>query len=242
MNIAIIPARGGSKRIPRKNIRNFYGRPMISYAIQKAQESLLFDQIIVSTDDDEIALVSEGLGASVPWRRSLKLSDDFTSTLDVVQDAVKRIKNEVSPDSKICCIYPAIPLLGVEYLEMGATKIKEDSWDYVLSATVNQSPIQRSFTLGHSQRVHLNYPEHEFTRTQDLPASYHDAGQFYWGSIQAWSQRIPIFSARTTVVEIPNDQAIDIDTETDWLLAERLFSAFATSKHSTRKGASNFPA
>lgn len=224
MNIAVIPARGGSKRIPRKNIRNFHGRPMISYAIKTAQESQLFDQIIVSTDDDEIASISESYGARIPWRRSPVLADDFATTLDVMQDAATRLATSVPSDSMVCCIYPAIPLLKPQYLQAGAGKILGSDWDYVLSAVLDQNPIQRSFTLESSNRLQLNYPEHEFTRTQDLPVSYHDAGQFYWGSIKVWSEKTPIFSANTTIVEIPTDLTVDIDTQEEWLLAERLFS------------------
>lgn len=224
MNVAVIPARGGSKRIPRKNIRDFHGRPMISYAIGVAQESRLFDQIIVSTDDDEIATISESYGASIPWRRSSELASDFATTLDVMQDAARRLVKDVAADTKVCCIYPATPQLEAKYLQTGAQEIRNNDWDYVLSAARNATPIQRSFSLTQAGRVHLNFPEYEMTRTQDLPLTFHDAGQFYWGTLAAWESKSPIFSGKTTIVEIPSHLTVDIDNEEDWFYAEKLYS------------------
>lgn len=229
MTVAVIPARGGSKRIPGKNVRSFHGRPMISYAIKVAEESLLFDQIIVSTDDDEIASISQGLGASVPWMRSSELADDFATTLDVMQDAADRLKDVFPPETRVCCIYPATPLLQSKYVREGLQMINEADWDYVLSAVKNITPIQRSFTLNGSGRVYLNFPEHEFTRTQDLPPTFHDAGQFYWGSLNAWASKSSILAGRTTIVEIPNHMTVDIDNEEDWLYAEKLYSLLRES-------------
>lgn len=224
MNVAVIPARGGSKRIPRKNIRDFQGRPMISYAIRVAQESQLFDQIIVSTDDDEIATISESYGASIPWRRSSELASDFATTLDVMQDATRRLARDVAADTKVCCIYPATPLLQVQFIQAGALLIQDNAWDYVISAVRNTTPIQRAFFLNESKGVRLNFPEFEMTRTQDLPITYHDAGQFYWGSLTSWESKASIFAGKTTIVELPSHATVDIDNEEDWLFAERLYS------------------
>lgn len=224
MNIAVIPARGGSKRIPRKNIRNFHGRPMISYAIKVAQKSQLFDRIIVSTDDEEIAAISENYGAGVPWRRSPELADDFATTLDVMQDAAQKLSSEVPPNTKICCIYPTTPLLRAHYLQVGASVIHDHEWDYVFSAVRNASPIQRSFYVTDSAQVQLNFPEYELIRTQDLPVSFHDAGQFYWGSLESWENKLPVFSQKSTIIEIPNHLSVDMDREEDWMLAEKLYS------------------
>jgi len=222
--VAVIPARGGSKRIPRKNVRNFHGKPMISYAIKVAQDSNLFDQIIVSTDDKEIADISQGLGAKVPWMRSSELSDDMATTLDVMQDAVIHLGRTLESEAKICCIYPATPLLQTQYLREGSLKMDEGDWDYVLAAVRNEAPIQRSFVLGGEARVQSLFPEFEMTRTQDLPTTFHDAGQFYWGSLNAWMNKLSIFASGTTIVEIPSHMTVDIDNENDWLYAEKLYS------------------
>lgn len=215
--------------MPRKNIREFHGQSIISYAIRTAQESNLFDQIIVSTDDDEIASISESLGVNVPWRRPSELSDDFATTLDVMQDAVLRIEHLIPSNSRVCCIYPTTPLLRSAFLRAGVEKIREGKWDYVISAIKNQSPIERSFTLENSNRLRLNYPQHESTRTQDLPISYQDAGQFYWGNLLSWKSKLPIFSSNTAIVEIPKYSTADIDSEEDWLYAENLYSIFRGS-------------
>jgi pseudaminic acid cytidylyltransferase len=178
VNIAVIPARGGSKRIPRKNIKGFHGKPMISYAIKVAQDCQIFDRIIVSTDDEEIAAISESFGASVPWKRAPRLADDFATTLDVMQDAATRLSGEVAASAKICCIYPATPLLQARYIQAGALFLQDNAWDYVISAVRNVSPIQRSFFLNESDGVSLNFPEFEMTRTQDLPITYHVPANF----------------------------------------------------------------
>lgn len=224
MNIAVIPARGGSRRIPRKNIKDFHGKPMISYAIKVAQDSQIFDRIIVSTDDEEIAAISESYGASVPWKRPSKLADDFATTLDVMQDAATRLASEMDANTKICCIYPATPLLQVQSIQAGALLIQDNAWDYVISAVRNTTPIQRTFSLNESEVVKLNFPEFEMTRTQDLPITYHDAGQFYWGRLASWEGRSSIFAGKTTIVELPSHATVDIDNEEDWIFAERLYS------------------
>lgn len=220
----MIPARGGSRRIPRKNVKDFHGKPMISYAIKVAQDSQIFDRIIVSTDDNEIAAISESFGASVPWMRPSKLADDFATTADVMHDAATRLANEVDANTKICCIYPATPLLQVQFLQAGASLIQDSDWDYVVSAVRNATPIQRVFSLDVSKVVKLSFPEFEMTRTQDLPVTYHDAGQFYWGPLSSWESKTSIFAGNTTIVEIPSHETVDIDNEEDWLFAERLYS------------------
>jgi N-acylneuraminate cytidylyltransferase len=224
VNIAVIPARGGSKRIFRKNIKDFHGKPMISYAIKVAEDCQIFDRIIVSTDDEEIAAVSESFGASVPWKRDSKLADDFATTLDVMQDAATRLASEVETETNICCIYPATPLLKFQSIQAGALLIQDNAWEYVISAVKNTSPIQRAFSLNKSKGVSLNFPEFELTRTQDLPITYHDAGQFYWGRMSSWKSKASIFTVKTSIVEVPSNETVDIDTEEDWLFAERLYS------------------
>jgi pseudaminic acid cytidylyltransferase len=224
VNIAVIPARGGSKRIPRKNIKDFHGKPMISYAIKVAQDCQIFDRIIVSTDDEEIAVISESFGASVPWKRAPELADDFTTTSDVMQDAAIKLSSDVDAVTNICCIYPATPLLQAKYIQAGALLLQDNIWDYVISAVRNTSPIQRSFSLNESDVLRLNFPKFEMTRTQDLPITYHDAGQFYWGSLNSWVSKSSILAGKTTIVEVPSHATVDIDNEEDWLFAERLYS------------------
>jgi N-acylneuraminate cytidylyltransferase len=223
MSVAIIPARGGSKRIPRKNIRIFHGKPMISYAIAAARDSGLFEKIIVSTNDLEIANISRQYGAIVPWMRSPNLSDDFTTTLSVMQDAVSRSELDLENDTKVCCIYPAVPLLKPKYLVKGLDLLLEGKWDYVFSATATRVYPEKLFTLDSKMRVVMDFPRFEKDRTQDLQTRYQDAGQFYWGSKLMWESQSPIFSNNSTVVEIPLGATVDIDLPRDWIMAESMY-------------------
>lgn len=223
MNIAVITARGGSKRIPRKNIKMFHGFPVIAYAIKAARESGVFGEVFVSTDDDEIATVAKSFGATIPWMRSKDLSDDYATTISVMQDAVKKLKSNVVDLENICCIYPATPLLKPSFLSQGLTILQDGDWDYVISASRVETPPERFFSLGRAGEVRMNFPENERIRTQDFPATYHDAGQFYWGRKTSWESGMPIFSSTSTIIEIPNDMSVDIDTLDDWRRAERLF-------------------
>jgi pseudaminic acid cytidylyltransferase len=223
MNIAVIPARGGNKRIPRKNIKLFHGLPVIAYAIKAAQESGIFEEIFVSTDDEEIAEVAESFGATIPWLRPKNLADDFSTTVSVIQDAVKRLNLSELNLENICCIYPATPLLKPIFLSDGLKVLKDGDWSYVFSGLKANTPPQRFFSLGASKGVEMLFPEFEITRTQDLGNYFSDAGQFYWGRISAWECGLPIFSSESTILEIPSGAAIDIDTLEDWHYAEALF-------------------
>ena len=224
MNIAVIPARGGSKRIPRKNIKIFQGLPVIAYAINAAKESEVFDEVFVSTDDEEIAEVAESFGATIPWLRSKDLSDDYATTVSVMQDAVKRLKLNLMDLENICCIYPATPLLKPSFLSQGLETLESADWDYVFSGLKINTPPQRFFSLGSSTEVKMLFPEFETTRTQDLAHVYQDAGQFYWGKKSSWESGLPIFSSKSTIFEIPSKSAVDIDTPEDWHYAEALFN------------------
>lgn len=223
MNIAVIPARGGSKRIPRKNIRLFHGLPVIAYAIKAAKESGVFSEVFISTDDQEIAEVAESFGATIPWLRPKKLSDDHTSTISVMKDAVYKLKSKVNDLENVCCIYPATPLLKPIFISQGLQILKMGDWDYVLSASRAETPPERFFSLNAASGVDMHFPEQELTRTQDFVPSYHDAGQFYWGKKSSWESGLPIFSSASTIIEIPNELSVDIDTMDDWHRAERLF-------------------
>ncbi len=222
-SIAVIPARGGSKRIPRKNLKLFNGAPIISYAIKTALESNIFDEVIVSTDDEEIAELSLNFGAKIPWMRPKVLADDYATTINVMQDAAKKLKISRSDLKSICCLYPTTPLLKSEFLLKAQEILIKNDWNYVFSGLkVTPSPY-RFFTLEETEEVKMLFPQKETSRTQDLSPIYHDAGQFYWGTVQAWELGLPIFSSKSTIVELAADSVIDIDTEDDWLKAERLF-------------------
>ena len=224
MNIAVIPARGGSKRIPRKNIKLFHGLPVIAYAIKVAKESKIFDEVIVSTDDEEIAEVAESFGATIPWMRSKELSDDHTTTVSVMQDAVNKLKSSFIALEYVCCIYPATPLLQPNFISQGLQILKDGDWDYVLSASRAETPPERFFSLDSAKGVEMHFPENKATRTQDFLPSYHDAGQFYFGRRSSWESGLPIFSSKSTILEIPSESAVDIDTPEDWHYAEVLFN------------------
>ena len=223
MNIAVIPARGGSKRIPRKNIKMFHGLPIIAYAINTARESEIFDEIIVSTEDEEIAEIAESFGASIPWMRAKELSDDHATTVSVMQDVVIKLKSERSGLENVCCIYPATPLLKPNLISQGLQILKGGNWSYVFSGAKTREHPQRFFSLETSKRIKMLFPEHEESRTQDIENFYHDAGQFYWGRESSWESGLPIFTSESTIVEMPSKLAVDIDTPEDWHYAESLF-------------------
>ena len=224
MNIAIIPARGGSKRIPRKNIKEFHGKPLIAYSIEAAQASQCFDRIIVSTDDAEIAEVALKYGAEVPFIRPSAISDDFSTTSDVMKHAIKFITDQGQDIDLVCCIYATAPFLLPEYLKQAAEELDNESIEFAFSATTFAFPIQRAIRLTEEGRVSMFYDEHANTRSQDLIESYHDAGQFYWGRASAFSQGKAIFSEHSKAIILPRKRVQDIDTPEDWELAEALFS------------------
>ena len=180
----------------------------------------------MSTDDLEIAEISMQAGASVPWYRPKELSDDFTSTLSVIKDAVERLDRNRRNLQNICCIYPTTPFLDPNSLLVGRNILESGKWDYVISVTIAEAPPERFLSLGKSSQIVLKYPEHEFTRTQDLIKSYRDAGQFYWGKKSSWLAGLPLFTSYSTIVEVPREFSVDIDTEEDWRYAEALFKLY----------------
>lgn len=222
--IAVIPARGGSKRILRKNIRLFANKPMIAHSIEAAIQSNLFDRVIISTDDHEIAKVASQYGAEVPFMRPAKLSDDYTGTIDVIAHAVNwLIENDRMP-SAVCCIYATAPFVQIDDLTKGLQLLETGSWQYVFSATSFGFPIFRSIQKQADSRIKMFFPEHFTTRSQDLPEAYHDAGQFYWGRPQAWLEKYPFFDKWSTIVELPRWRVQDIDTLDDWRRAEVVYN------------------
>ena len=224
MNIAIIPARGGSKRIPRKNIKLFHGKPMIAYSIEAAKKSGCFDKIIVSTDDQEIADVAVQYGAEVPFLRPADLADDFATTLDVMQHAIRWCVDQQWLVNKVCCLYATAPFILPEYIQQGLKELSVEGVEYAFSATTFPFPIQRAISLSENGAVSMFSPEHANTRSQDLEEAYHDAGQFYWGKASAFLSGKAFFAEHSKAVILPRKRVQDIDTFEDWELAESLFS------------------
>lgn len=225
MKVAIIPARGGSKRIPRKNVKDFCGKPMIAWSIEAAKASSCFDQIIVSTDDVEIAKVAREWGALVPFMRPDELSDDLTGTLPVVRHAVEWLNQNGAPVEYACCFYATAPFVSSEDLKRGLQLIQDSGSSYAFSVTSYAFPIQRAIRITKNGRVAMFNPEHFQTRSQDLEEAWHDAGQFYWGTAEAWCEERTIFGEDSVPVKLPRHRVQDIDTSEDWTRAEWLFRA-----------------
>ena len=224
MNIAIIPARGGSKRIPRKNAREFCGQPMIAWPIAAALKSDLFDHVIISTDDEEIAKVARDAGAETPFMRPTDLSDDHTGTTDVIVHALNWAMEAGWDVEAACCIYATAAFISPDDLAATHALLSYDC-DFAFPAVRYGHPPQRGFTSGANGSPQLVQPEHQSTRTQDLPPIYHDAGQFYWGKREAWLEGRTFFGPRTRFIELPEWRAVDIDRPEDWTMAEKLFAA-----------------
>lgn len=225
MRVAIIPARGGSKRIPRKNIKDFCGKPMIAWSIEVAIASGCFDKIIVSTDDQEIGNIALQWGADVPFTRPSQLSDDYTSTIPVIRHAVQWLEANESKVDYACCIYATAPFISAKDLQAGWELINGSQHDYVFSVTSYAFPIQRAIQITEQGRVAMFNPEHFMTRSQDLEEAWHDAGQFYWGTAEAWCDQRAIFGESSIAVKLPRYRVQDIDTSEDWKRAEWLCRA-----------------
>ena len=217
--LVVIPARGGSKRIPRKNIKDFLGRPIIAYSIEAALGSGLFDEVMVSTDDEEIAQVALAHGASVPFLRSPTSSDDHATTAQVLEEVLERYKEQGKTFDCACCLYPTAPFVTSETLKQGYSRLREGGYDSVFPVLRYSYPIWRSLKLEDGKAV-MNWPEHLQSRSQDLPPAFHDAGQFYWFRVDAFRESGKLFTANSGAIEISELQAQDIDSETDWRLAE----------------------
>lgn len=221
-NVAIIPARGGSKRIPRKNLLPFDGVPMIVRSIRTALESGLFDQVVVSTDDAEIADVARVHGAQVPFLRPVDLADDFTGTAAVIVHALEQLPSF----DFACCIYATAPLLQVRYLREGLELLERHAdKSFAFSVCDFGFPVQRALTLDEQGALRALYPEFRNTRSQDLPKAFQDAGQFYWGRCEAWLRGEVLYSPASLPVILPRHLVQDIDTAEDWKRAEYLYAA-----------------
>lgn len=219
ISLAIIPARGGSKRIPGKNIRPFLGKPIIAYSIEAALASGLFEEVMVSTDDEEIAQVAQEYGATVPFRRSPEASDDFATTAQVLEEVLLKYKAQGKSFEAACCLYPTAPFVTAKLLQESYKRLQEGDFDTVFPVLKYGYPIWRSLKIEQGKAA-MNWPEHLNSRSQDLPASFHDAGQFYWLRVDTFLKDKKLFTGNSGVVELSELEAQDIDSETDWQLAE----------------------
>lgn len=227
--VAIIPARGGSKRIPRKNIKTFHGLPLIAYSIQTALASKLFEKVIVSTDDEEIAHIAKIYGAEVPFLRPKELSDDFTGTGVVVNHALQFLQNQRESYGFVCTIYATAPFLQEKYIIEGFEKLKNSTARNAFSCTSMPFPIQRTFKITPNHRCEMFWPENFTKRSQDLEEAYQDAGQFYWTNLSV-SSNDNIFGQSSIPIVLPRYLVQDIDTLEDWERAEIMFEVLQRQK------------
>lgn len=225
MNVAIIPARGGSTRIPNKNIRSFAGEPMISYTIAAAKAAKVFDKIIISTDSKKIAKVAEEYGAEVPFMRPKELSDDHTPTAPVILHALQWLFNHDKPAKYACCVYATAPFVRAEFIKKGYEILVKYGVSSVFSVTTFPFPIFRALRITEKGNLEMFWPEYELTRHQDLPEAYHDAGQFYWLKVESFLKNGRLYSSDAMPVILPRYLVQDIDTQEDWETAERMLKA-----------------
>jgi N-acylneuraminate cytidylyltransferase len=225
VKLCVIPARGGSKRIPRKNIKDFCGRPMIAWSIAAARESGLFDQVVVSTEDAEIAAVAREAGALTPFERPQALADDHTGTSEVVTHAINWFRQQGEALGLVCCLYATAPFVRARDLRTAAEQLAHSRARFVFSATSFDFPILRALTRNAQGQLAPMFPEHIGKRSQDLPEAFHDAGQFYFGDAADWLAGAPVFGPGSRMYLLPRHRVQDIDTPEDWLRAEWLFRA-----------------
>lgn len=227
MKVALIPARGGSKRIPRKNIRNFHGKPIIAYTIETARDSNLFDRIIVSTDDPEIVEVANLYGAETPFFRPPELANDNAGTGAVIAHARQWLQEHDTEPEYLCTLYATAPLLSPLYLAEGLSRLQDSDAVHAISVTSMPYPIQRSFRITDTNRIEMFHPECFYAKSQDLEPAYHDAGQFYWTHLareRIVGKRIS-FSEISIPIILPRYLVLDIDTEEDWIQSELMYQA-----------------
>ena len=225
MKICIIPARGGSKRIPKKNIKSFCGKPIIYWSIKAAISTDIFDKVIVSTDDYQIAEIAEKYGAEIPFMRPDSLSDDFTATIPVIKHAVNWVTNHIENLDYACCIYPTAPFIKPFYIKKGLEKLVDEKARFAFSVTSYAYPIQRALRINEKGRINMLEPNLFDKRSQDLEEVFHDAGQFYWGTKAAWENDEKIFTDESVPIFIPRYLVEDIDNIEDWKRAEIMSSA-----------------
>lgn len=223
LRLAVIPARGGSKRIPRKNIKAFHGKPIMAYSIEAARNSGIFDEVMVSTDDKEIALIAERYGASVPFFRSAETSSDHAATVNVLLEVLENYRQMAREFSYICCIYPTAPFITREKLQKAFALLEKSGADALVPVVPFSYPPLRGLTI-HDDRLRMMWPENEAVRSQDLELLYHDCGQFYFVRTDALLQERTLFCKETVPMLQSELDAQDIDNETDWVLAEQKYT------------------
>ena len=221
--LCIIPARGGSKRIPRKNIKLFMDKPIIAFSIETALKSEIFDEVMVSTDDEEIASVAARYGAKVPFMRSEKTANDFATTADVINEVLSNYRERGDEFDKCCCLYATAPFVSVKHLQEAYNAINNEEADACFTVVQYSYPIQRSLKVGHKGYVEMTFPEHLKSRSQDLTPIYHDAGQFYFVKVPAFIQEQTLWCKHTVPLILSEMEVQDLDTQTDWQLAEMKF-------------------
>lgn len=219
-SIAIIPARGGSKRIPRKNIKDFLGMPIIAYSIKAAKESGVFDEVMVSTDDEEIAEVARKYGARVPFLRSSETANDYATTADVVNEVLDTYEKHGDKFNIVCCIYATAPFVTPERLVEAVKTLKTGDFDSAFTCVEYSYPVLRSLVIDHDGRLKMKWPEYKYSRSQDLQKLYHDAGQFYVSSVPAFKRNNSFRGDNTMPIILSELEVQDLDTYTDWSLAE----------------------
>jgi N-acylneuraminate cytidylyltransferase len=230
MNVAIIPARIGSKRIPKKNIKIFHGKPMIAYSIQAALKTKLFNSIIVSTDSMELANIAITYGAEVPFIRPAELSDDFTGTDAVILHALNYLIDHGADIQYVCCIYATAPFISASYIKKGFDLLKKENATSAFTVTTYPYPIYRSLKISEDGRLQMIWPDYMNVRSQDLSEAYHDAGQFYWADAQKYLIEKKIFSKAAVPVVLPRYLVQDIDTDEDWQRAEAMYKVLSLSE------------
>lgn len=224
--LALIPARGGSKRIPGKNIRDFHGKPMLAWSIEAAKESGLFERVVVSTESDEVADVARRWGAEVPFRRPQELADDFTGTRAVVVHAIQELIQQGLMSDYVCSIYATAPLLQPADLRRGFDELQRTGADFAYSIAAFPAPIQRALRVTADGRIQMFQPECRLSRSQDLEPGYFDAAQFYWGKKEAFLNPDKQMHSESSIgIVLPSHRVVDIDTEEDWQRAALLFQA-----------------
>jgi len=227
-NLAIIPARGGSKRIPRKNIKEFLGKPIIAYSIEVALKSKLFDEVMVSTDSEEIAKIARQYGAKVPFFRSKKTADDFATIENVIEEVIDWYKMNGREFDNFCCIFSTTPLLKPEHLLESYTLLLKNKFDALFPVIRFSYPIQRALKL-QKGRIVMAEPQYIHSRSQDLEPMFHDAGMFYWMKTKKFCQTLEILCDNTGMFELSELEVQDIDNMTDWVLAELKYKLLSRS-------------
>ncbi len=228
-SICVIPARGGSKRIPRKNIRLFHKKPMIAWPIKAAIDSGCFDKVVVSTEDDEIKKIAIECGAEVPFRRPMNLADDYTATKPVINHAIRELTNQGIFCKYVCCLYPTAVFVSGKDIEKGYKKLVSLGKDFVFTATEYAVPIDWAFKEEQNGKLRRIFPEHALTRSQDLPRYFYDAGQFYWGKADSFLELKDTVQSDSEIIKLPQNKVRDIDTLEDWEYAESTFEIIMTN-------------